>query len=217
MEKKSDQPQNLLNEVMKARDRWLEIIKKKKIKEKIAGNISSERSPRKTLYFVRPSESWWPEIKAEIDELKSKLTEFKKSGKSVSRKLWLPTVINGAQHITLRIYKARSERKVTFETAKKFAQKTDISKKALETMNENQEYRINSSTGRKYLLSATNDSGTENYAFTEWALCLCPGEDIPECDLKKIPHNHKEDNSKKLICENKRSALYVNVPRIGKV
>ena len=129
--KSSDQavtkPKGLLLEVAEARERWLKIVEGKKIGKKIYINKSSERGQKKILYFIRPIKPWWPEIRAEIDALNVKLKEYKETGKSVSRILWLPTVIKDAQQITVKIYEARSDRKVTFETAKKFAQKSGVS------------------------------------------------------------------------------------------
>lgn len=127
-------PKGLLLEVVEARERWLKVVEEKKFNKKIYINKSSERGQKKILYSIRPIRSWWPEIRAEIDALNIKLKEYKETGKSVSRDLWLPTVIKDAQQITVKIYKAKSDRKVTFETAKKFAQKSGVPANILNEM-----------------------------------------------------------------------------------
>ena len=213
--KSSDQavtkPKGLLLEVAEARERWLKVIEEKSFEEKICENKSSERGQKKILYFIRPSKPWWPEIRAEIDALNVKLKEYKETGKSVSRILWLPTVIKDAQQITVKIYEARSDRKVTFETAKKFAQKSGVSANILNEMSENQEYRISGLTGRQYKIFVSRDTGTEEYPFTEWAICVCPGGELPKLSRKLAQHNPRLDNSKKLICEHNKSTLFAKV------
>lgn len=198
----------LLVEVMETRERWLKVIEEKSIDKKTYINKSSERGQKKILYFIRPSKPWWPEIRAEIDALNVKLKEYKETGKSVSRVLWLPTVIKDAQQVTVRIYEARSDRKVTFETAKKFAQKSGVSANILNEMTENQEYRISGLTGRQYKIFVSRDTGTKEYPFTEWAICLCPGGELPKYSKEFVKHNPRQDNSKKLICEHNKSKLF---------
>ncbi|MDO9000885.1 MAG: hypothetical protein Q7W45_14045 [Bacteroidota bacterium] len=206
----------LLAEVMEARERWLKVVEEKSIDKKIYINKLSERGQKKILYFIRPSKSWWPEIRAEIDALNIKLKEYKETGKSVSRDLWLPTVIKDAQHITVRIYEARSDRKVTFEAAKKFAQKAGVVDKILDEMTENHQYRISGLTGRQYKIFVSRDTGTEEYPFTEWAICVCPGGELPKCFKKLVQPKPRQDNSKKLICEHNKSTLFVKVPKTVK-
>lgn len=204
-------PKGLLLEVVEARERWLKVVEEKSFDKKIYLNKSSERGQKKILYFIRPIRSWWPDIRDEINALNVKLKEYKETGKSVSRNLWLPTVIKDAQQVTVRIYEARSDRKVTFETAKKFAQKSGVSANILNEMTENQEYRISGLTGRQYKIFVSKDTGTKEYPLTEWAICLCPGGEFPKYSKEFVKHNPRQDNSKKLICEHNKSTLFAKV------
>lgn len=201
----------LLVEVMETRERWLKVIEEKSFEEKTCLNKSSERGQKKILYFIRPIKPWWPKIRDEIDELNLKLKEFKETRKSVSRNLWLPTIIKDAQQVTVRIYEARSDRKVTYEAAKKFAQKAGVSSTILNEMAENHEYRISGLTGRQYKIFVSRDTGTEEYPFTEWAICVCPGGELPKLSRKLAQHNPRQDNSKKSICEHNKSTLFAKV------
>lgn len=215
--KSSDQavtkPKGLLLEVAEARERWLKVVEEISIDKKIYINKSSEHGQKKILYFIRPIKPRWPEIRTEIDALNIKLKEYKETGKSVSRDLWLPTIIKDAQQITVRIYKARSDRKVSYEAAKRFAQKAEASVDILNEMTQNQEYRISGLTGRQYKIFVSRDTGTEKYPFTEWAICVCPGGELPKCFKKLVQHNPRQDNSKKLICEHDKSTLFAKVDK----
>ncbi|MDP3662902.1 MAG: hypothetical protein U1D41_00515 [Nitrosomonas sp.] len=206
-------PQSLLSDILEARERWLAIIEEKNIGKKVYRNKSSKRGQKKILYSIQPLSEWLTEIKNEFIDLSKKLTKFKKSNKSVSRNLWLPTVIRNAQQVTVRIYEARSDRKVTYEAAKKFAQKAGVSANILNEMAENHEYRISGLTGRQYKIFVSRDTGTKEYPFTEWAICVCPEEELPKLSRKLIHHNPRQDNSKKLICEHNKSKLFAKVKK----
>jgi len=206
-----ERPASLLGEVLEARERWLEIIKANSFDKKTYENKSSERGQKKTLYFIRPLKSWWPEIRKEYSELEKKLIELKAQGAPVTRQLWLPTVIKDAVQINFNIYEAKSDRGVSFETAKRFAKKAGLPKKKLDEMTENQEFRIVGSTGRKYKLSVTRDSGTESYPLTDWAICVCPGGVQPLIRSRQVKYAAAKDNSKKKICEHNKSTLFAKV------
>lgn len=206
-----ERPSSLLGEVLEARERWLEIIKANSFDKKTYKNNSSERGQKKTLYFISSLKPCLPEIRKEYSELKKKLIEYKERRASVTRQLWLPTVIKDAVQINLNIYEAKSDRKVSFETARKFAIKAGLSDNEFVRMTKNKEFRIIGSTGRKYNIVVARDSGSESYPFTDWAICVCPGEEQPFIRPRYVKYAPAKDNSKKKICEHNKSTLFAKV------
>lgn len=209
-------PDNLLREIVEARKRWLVIFKENSIETKSYKKKDSERSKKKIIYFVRPSISkpWWSKMKKELDELNTRLIKYQEKQGSVKRSLWLPTIIDNPKQITVKTYTAKNSVIAPFEKAKKFAEKAGLTKKKLDEMTEDQEFRMDYFTGRNYKLSVLKDNVLQDYTFTDWAICIYRREEIPKIRRKNIPYTPRKNNSKKLICKNNKSALFVKVSKV---
>lgn len=198
----------LRKEIIDSRRRWLEKIQPQIIKiEKIQGE--SERALEKILYFVN-SGSWVAEIQTEIDKLKARINRAGYSGSGIPRKLWLPTIIQNAEKVMLKIYDARSVRRVTLESAQKFAAKNDVEDEIV------QKHLIkprikrwrSSETGRNYQIFASTSSGIDEYSFTDWTICLCKGKKLPIFEKEEIESTSRKNITKIVLCTDEKGFLY---------
>ncbi|MBS0588333.1 MAG: hypothetical protein JSS37_10380 [Proteobacteria bacterium] len=228
--RKKRQAIDLYRRVLEARDRWLKCIQPDVIafrsviekdyrldseddpdEDNFSVKGESTRSQKKTLYLV-PPKVWSKVAKKELETLRKELAAIKNKGLPISRKLWLPTVIEDANEVVAKIHEAKSVRKVPLETARKFAKKAGLNKKEIEEYlnSKDSTFWIKTMTGKKYKLNASNVYGSKDYAFTDWAVCLCDKETIPI--LKKRKKNKLEtadDNTKIIICSHGNSTLYM--------
>jgi hypothetical protein len=198
----------LRKEIIDSRRRWLEKIQPNIIKiEKIQGE--SERALEKILYFVSYG-SWVAEIQTEIDKLKARINRAGYSGSEMPRKLWLPTIIQNAEKVMLKIYEAKSVRRVSLESAQKFAAKNDVEDEIV------QKHLIkagikrwrSSETGRNYQIFASTLSGTDAHSFTDWTICLCEGKKLPIFEKEKIESTSRKDVTKIILYTDEKGLLY---------
>lgn len=228
------QENELFRKILEARDRWLkgilsrgvidartlkdpeqELERKLDTTEQLEDNFymqgESDRSQKKVLYLVLPK--IWNEIaRDELDSLKAELDKAKTSGIKISRKLWLPTVIENAEKILAKAYEAKSVKRVSLKTARKFALKAGLDKKTIEKYlsNEDDERWTSTVTGKKYKLVVTNLYGNTIYPFTDWAVCLCSKKTIPELKKRtKIQTKSTEDHSKIILCSQGNVTLFM--------
>lgn len=202
-----EQPSRLLERVIEARERWEEIIEEKALDQKIYRDPHKKRAQPKTLYLIRPQKPWSTELWKEITDFKKEIESAKKH--KVSRKLWLPVIITKAEFITVRIYPAKSYKKVPYESARKFAIKAGLDSKSLSKMSKDAVYQIISTTGRKYKISVDTSEGTKKYPFTEWAICICHGGIKPSIKRVIVKDRRKEQDFENAICSHKNSILLV--------
>ena len=99
--------------VLEARQRWEESIKKN-ILFCYIDKGESERSPQKTIYFIRPGINW-NKVKKEREKLEARIARTDKRVLGSSRSLWLPTVIENAEKITISIYDAASTKNISLD------------------------------------------------------------------------------------------------------
>ncbi|MBK7491764.1 MAG: hypothetical protein IPI17_06980 [Nitrosomonas sp.] len=197
----------LIKKAKATRIRWRKIIKSKKLGIYTTQG-ESERSPKKILYFVKP-ESWWKEMQTEINELEIEIKEAGFVGRKKPRSLWLPTMIENATEITIKVYQARSVRPVSIDTAQNFASKAPGNKDAthqLMTRNKKIKCGIDALTGRNYKLRVITTLSSEIlYAnFTDWTVCLCSDGTLPDIDEENPEYNPKSE-SKIGLCKSRDS------------
>ncbi len=231
---KIDQENYLFQEIIEARTSWRSEILAKGIVDKRSVNESnealekdqdnsqqdekdfsmqgeSERSLKKILYLVDP-ETWNEVASDEMRLLKVKLEAAKEGGQKIPRNVWLPTVIENAEKIVAKSYEAKSVKRVTLKSARRFAFKAGLDIKTINKYlsDENNEFWTSTITGRKYKLKVTNIYGSKIYPFTDWAVCLCTKDSIP--DLKKRDKIQKkilEDHSKIILCTYGNVSLFM--------
>lgn len=198
----------LRKEIIDSRRRWLEKIQPQIIKiEKIQGE--SERALEKILYFVN-SGSWVVEIQTEIDKLKARINRAGYRGSGIPRKLWLPTIIQNADKVTLRIYDARSVRRVSLESAQKLAAKNDVEDEIVQKhlINPKTKRWRSSETGRNYQFFVSTSSGIDEYSFTDWTICLCKDKKPPIFEKEEIESTFRKDVTKRVLCADEKGFLY---------
>lgn len=234
MENENDQENNLYCKVLEARARWLKeiisrgVIGKRSVKEAEQGlekDLSSneqnedgfymqgesDRSQKKLLYLV-PPEIWNEVTSDEMDLLKTELDRAKESGHKIPRKVWLPTVIKDAERILAKSYEAKSVKKVSLKSARRFALKAGLDKKTIDKFlhDENEEFWTSTVTGRKYKLKVSNMYNNKIYPFTDWAVCLCTKDSIPILKKRdKIQKKTLEDHSKRILCSHGNVTLFM--------
>lgn len=198
----------LLRELVDARKRWNDIIVQHLITDRYAQGATL-RSPKKTLYLVGYGE-WWREIQAEMDAIKKKIAQSGYTGAKRPRTLWMPTVIERARKITLKIYPARSVRTVSRDEAVKFSKKARKSEKLDE--GQNNQYEIVSITGRNYRLKITRKTEKIYLPFSEWAVCLCRGGKIPILKKTRREFFDVKELQKNALCSYRHSSLFIKKP-----
>lgn len=170
----------LRSEIFFARERWKGLVMAHAFATRSeVGNTA--RSPLKKLYFIEPGE-WWQEVQDEMGCLRAKMENMRLKGSKGSRSIWLPTVIEGAKRITLKIYLARSVRPVSPKQAMKYAIETG--RKSDRHLLES---KIDPFTGRNYKLRVRDGKGVRYVSFTDWAVCICPNGALPVLKKGQLP------------------------------
>lgn len=170
----------LRGEIFFARERWKALVVEHAFATRSAVG-TAERSRFKKLYFIEPGQ-WWQEVQEEMERLRGKKENLNLKGSKMPRSIWLPTVIEGAKRITLKIYLARSVRKMPPKKAME---------SAAETGRKSDRHlvggKIDSYTGRNYKLHVIRGKRVRLVPFTDWAVCICPKRKLPELKESRLP------------------------------
>lgn len=164
----------LKRKVFYARLRWYDLLDKYFLGEK-SYRGKSNRSTVKTIYFVSRGE-WAYKLLRDIKSLQTKINSFGYDGSKKPRKLWLPTVIENADIITVVAYAAYSERNLSLEQAEKFIAKHGFDHDICNTA----EYSALTHTGRNYKIRVEYQGEITYHSFTEWVVCLCTNKKLPQ-------------------------------------
>ena len=201
----SDAKDALIKKVEATRNRWRTIVISKKL-NRYTTQGDSERSPKKTLYIVKPG-SWWKKMQAEINELEIEIKEAGFAGRKKPRELWLPVMIEDAVEITIKIYQAKSVRPVSIDTAINFKSNARFGNNVRLGANKGKsnQYGIESRTGRNYQLRVTTPTSKPYYKFTDWVVCLCPNDKSIEVYEESPEYTNKSD-SKEHLCSSKKDS-----------
>ena len=201
----SDAKDALIKKTKAARIRWRKIVISKKLKRRTFKG-TSDRSPKKILYFVKPG-SWWKEMQEEIKELETEIEEAGFVGRKKPRELWLPVMIEDAVEITVKIYQAKSVRPVSIDTAINFRSEARFGNTVRlgATKDKSSPYGIESHTGRNYQLRVTTPTSKPYYKFTDWVVCLCSKNKSIEVYEENPEYTAKSD-SKERLCSSKKDS-----------
>lgn len=201
----SDAKDALIKKVEATRNRWRTIVISKKL-NRYTTQGESERSPKKTLYIVKPG-SWWKKMQAEINELGIEIKEAGFVGRKKPRILWLPVMIEEAVEITVKIYQAKSVRPVSIDTAINFKSNARFGNKVRLGANKGKssQYGIESRTGRNYRLRVTTPTSKPYYKFTDWVVCLSSNNKPIEV-YEESPEYTTKSDSKEHLCSSKKDS-----------
>jgi len=164
----------LNRKVFYARKEWYELIDKYFIDERYyQGN--SDRSKVKTIYFVERGR-WAEEILRKIKFFQNKFINLGYVGLSKPKRLWLPTVIEGADEITVVAYAAYSQRQMSADQTRNY--KSKHGKDSISSTDKKGVFRT--ASGRDYKIRVAFEGTIAYYPFTEWVICLCKNKKLPE-------------------------------------
>lgn len=194
----------LKKEIIDARKRWKITVQENSVVTRMTQG-ESNRSPLKVLYIALYG-AWWDRMKKEVTALQAKIKKAGYVGSKKPRSIWLPTTIEYPITIALKIYQARSVLAINYHQAIGFSRRADchveISKEKL--------YKIESITGLSYTLRATHESYNRDYAFSEWAVCVChDSSHLPRLNKKPDQLSKLDQEFEGAHCTYKKRALYV--------
>ena len=204
----------LIEEVNAARNKWKKFAETKSIRV-YEMERDFDRSPMKYIYMV-PASPRWNAIKSEINNLETKIKRAGFIGRKKPRSLWMPTILEDASDITIKKYQAKSNRRVSLDTAKSFAAREGLSNSRIsnnQKLKGKKKRSIDTYTGYRYKLHVLTKSDETYYSdFTEWVVCICSSRKRPQI-TEKTPCYRPRSNTKKTICSSKdqNRALVVEV------
>jgi hypothetical protein len=114
-------------------------------------------------------------------------------GSRKPRSLWLPTVIENADTISVVTYPSMSVRKLTPHQAINFVKKYDIKLKIMNDVF----YKASIPTGFDYCLHVEYLGETILYPFTEWVVCICENNKLPDL-VKRVKDKSAESITSKI-------------------
>jgi hypothetical protein len=199
--------------VLEARQRWEESIKKN-ILFCYIDKGESERSPQKTIYFIRPGINW-NKVKKEREKLEARIARTDKRVLGSSRSLWLPTVIENAEKITISIYDAASTKNISLDKAQEFLAKAKlegvIDKEAV--IDTSKKYFIRAQTGRGHEITVETlrESESVKHTCTNWLICLCSRKMLPILERNRVRSKEPEDRETNLVCSHGKKKLYFHL------
>lgn len=191
--------------VVAARARWEKQVKENsETQRSIRGR--EKRSKTRVLYIARYGK-WFDGMEKELLALQAKIAKAGYVGSTKPRSLWLPTVIENPLKITLRIYPAISNRKVTLTQAKDFARKA----KCATELSQNDSYAIKSITGNAHTLRVKyQHAKISRFVFTEWVLCICRDKSsLPKLKKSRLNSGDIDYEFNNAICTHEKRALVV--------
>ncbi len=163
----------LNSKVFHAREEWHELTEKHLLYEKNYQG-KSERSKQKTIYFVKRGK-WVGVILRKISYFQNKFQLLDCVGSMKPKRLWLPTIIENADEVTVVFYAAISQRQLSPKQTIKYTSKHNIDNKH---GNDKKNY-VRTHTGRNYKIRVMHEGAVKYYPFTEWVICLCKNNELP--------------------------------------
>ena len=97
-------------------------------------------------------------------------------GSTKPKRLWLPTIIENADEITVVVYSALSQRQLSPDQVEKFKSKYEGDYISHTDRGD----FICTPTGRDYKIRVEYEGTVTYYPFSEWVICLCKNNKLPE-------------------------------------
>lgn len=135
----------------------------------------STRSKEKVIYFINKNVKSNAVING-INLLKKRILRLGYEGLKTPRSLWLPTIIENADEISVIAYPAYSKRKLNSELKEKLIE-NDGSKSIFS--GKTGDY-AKTRSGRNYKIRVTFlDDAVKYYPFSKWVICVCKNKKLP--------------------------------------
>lgn len=191
------------NLVLGARERWQKYALENIEAERSVGG-QNKYSQKKILYIARHGE-WFDKVEKEMGELNAKIARAIYADPTEKRLLWLPTIIDNPEMITLKINRAVSVKEVLIGKAKEFTERAQCK----DILPENTIYVIKTVTGAAHKLEVKHkENKISRVPFTKWALCICRDK-LPLLKRRKKQVDDVDSIFKDAICVYKKSALFI--------